>query len=276
MRIILILLMITFLAGIVNSAVLDDIYFNAKDASHKNYGQYDYAESFYLNPTLLSKLKNKQLNINYANFYQGQGFGFNSFGFSFGLPLKKISAGIFSQVFMDTSEDFASYSETKIGVGISFPVRNLKLGILFDYTMISLKFDSDISFIPDNKYSDSTPGIIPGLTYDLPDYKLKLGYAFHNTYEHLFGAAYYFSELSALGMSIKKLYSTITIALTGTASIIKDRIILNFGLSPQEYSPGLRIKLPVKEDKNFLFLNYTMCYNIYMKDSHYASFEMNF
>ena len=224
MRIILILFAITFFITIGNSAVLDDIYFNAEDAAYKNYGQFNFSKSFYFNPALLADLKNKELNINYVDFYQSSEFDFNSFGFSFGLPLKKINAGLFSQMFMDTTDDNLSYTETRFGAGFSFSLKSLKLGILFNYTMINMEFDSDISIIPGNKYSDSTFNIVPGITYELKNYKLKMGYAYHKTYKQLFGIAYHFSELSAFGISIDKLYDRITIAFTETASIVKNKI----------------------------------------------------
>lgn len=272
MRTIMLLVILLIFSVVLKSAVLDNVYFNAEDVALKNYGQYNKSSGFYLNPALLSELKNKQLNLNYINFYQGAGFNLNSVGISFGLPLSKIHTGIFSQIFLDNSDESADYNEIKFGIAFSLNLKNLNIGILPNYTVTTL----DTEYLSANQFSDSKFGIIAGVRYKLPKYKLKLAYSFHKIDKHLFGAAYQFNDLNAIGIAIEKYFKSINIALNGTASIIKDRIILNFGLSPSEYSPGLKIKLPVRENKNFLFLNYTMRYSMYIKDSHYISTEINF
>jgi len=276
MKVLISITIILVLALCAETAVLDNIYFNAQDASYKNYGQIDNSKSFYLNPSLLSTLANKELSLNYINFYRSAGYNLHSFGFSFAFPLNKLKSGLYSQMFSDITEKQVHYTETRLGAAFSFSLKKLNLGLLFHYSMSDLSYDTEENIIPDNKYSHSQLNIIPGLSYKIERYHIKVGYTYYNNNKQVLGGAYYFSPFSVMGLSIRKNYSSIELSLTGTVSIIKDKFILNFGLSPYEYSPGLRIKMPDTFIKKPVYLNYTMCYNIYLKDTHYMSMDIQF
>jgi len=249
LRIILILFAF-FVAFDVNSAVLDN---------------------YYKNPADLVNLNNKRVILNYVDFHRAIGYNFNSYGVEVGLPFNNLKIGISPEIFIDSSDDIDSYKEFKVCGSVAYKLKNLGVGIGVDYFMTSLKLDSQIDGV-----SYSEINVYPGITYRFVDYNLGVSFLFYNMAKQKLNLSYYFNDLNNIGINFEKDYSCFIVMLSGMASIIRDKVVLYFDLSPIEYSPGLKFKLPIREKQNFLYLIYNLRYNIYTGDSHLVSLEINF
>lgn len=258
------ILFIIFVPFMVNAYVLNKVFLTPNDVAVKNYGQFEDSSSFYNNPALLGGLKNTRMELNYG--YNNDGFDFNSAGINISLPLvKKIGAGFLFHYFAESTGEDISYNEIKVSAGLGTKIWIFNAGLLLNYNRLSFRYYESRN----NTYNQIT--FIPGIIYNFNN--LRVSFSYKNKGEQFFGFSYKFNDLNSIGISVKKVYNNIDLALTGFASIISDKTLFRFGISPLEYSAGLRFLLPFKLKKSNVVLNYSFNYNINTFSGHYAGIE---
>jgi hypothetical protein len=266
MKNLIFIFLILFISNL-NGSALDNIYLNADDAVIKNYGAFQNSSSFYINPALLNYIEKSKIILGDSFSKGADDISFNSFNLAICTKLSKaINIGGFFQKFIDQSQDNFNYSESKFGFALGIKLFSLKLGALGEYNKIGIDYNN--SSMKDFKINF-------GLNYELLNYNLVLGYVYKNYQHQQAGLAYKFNELNSIGVNFENYYNNFNISLSGFASIIGDKLMLNFGISPIEYSAGIKYKIPLKIKKFDFILNYGMVYNLYLLDRHYVNLEIN-
>jgi len=281
-----VIILILFLINSVYAGVIENINIEGESGGVKDFGEYLTSDGFYLNPALAGFTKKKlNLKAGYLNLYSSQ-FGFNLFHFT-GSTAKfpYINSGLYIAYFTD-SDEVVKYSELRTGLSISPSkiLSNPVTGININFTSLNLSVNSEDELITGNSFKQTKIDFDIGIIYLLKQYNLIFSFALKNitpskniTEEiyYLAGIGYKVSDCSKVGLSFRYRKEIFEAYLGTYTEIIPAKVYLLLSVSFNEYTGGLKFRV-YKTEKIETYINYTISYNLELKETHYisASFKM--